>query len=53
MNKNVELWRYVVDKVDAEGKITPLLMVLTAEEAAVYAARSDLIVYPVYREVQK
>jgi hypothetical protein len=39
------IWRYEISKKDG----TPLLLVLTEEEAAKYNSREDLVVTPVYK----
>lgn len=46
------IWRYVINKIEKDGRITPLLMVWTEEEANKYRDRADLMIKPVYEKVE-
>lgn len=46
------IWRYAINKIEKDGRITPLLMVWTEEEANKYRDRADLMIKPVYEKVE-
>lgn len=46
------IWRYAINKIEKDGRITPLLMVWTEEEANKYRDRDDLVIKPVYEKVE-